>query len=190
MSKTEASGFSAVAKIELIRATCGLRLPQYETRLLVILISLIEEKSGLAFPPRSLLAKLLGTDQRNTWRRLKGLQERCLISVAETGTNRRAARYRINAELILKGIGVCGDAADASVETQQARLYGRIRRVCGDAAGASVGTPEEQLSASEVQTKQQAKLSPRSARSRSPGARAHAGARRNAWRAKYRPAAD
>ncbi|MDQ2763009.1 MAG: helix-turn-helix domain-containing protein [Pseudomonadota bacterium] len=182
-----------MAKIELIRAVIGLPLPAYETRTLVALASLINGKTGCAYPSLATLAGLVNIDERNLFRALSGLQRRGLLAVSEQGTNRRTNRYAVDEAAVMAARGVSTDGAGPSLRTVQHRLYGRCRAVSTDGAAPSLQTVEGQLRSSEVQTKQQSKVSaPRSTRSLAPVARLRAAPKRpqNAWLKKYRPAAD
>ena len=183
-----------IAKLELMRAACGLRLPAYESRTLIALASLINEKTGCAYPPRSLLANLVNIDERNLVRALRGLQGRGLMTISEPGTSRRASRYAINEAAVMAARGVSTDTPEVSPETRQGRLHRHIRGVSTDTAGVSLETPEGQRRAKQAQAKRQPKLSASlSARGTlrgSSGPRAEQRPIRNAWLAKYREAAD
>ena len=211
------NSYKMIAKLELMRAACGLRLPAYESRTLIALASLINEKTGCAYPPRSLLANLVNIDERNLVRALRGLQGRGLMTISEPGTSRRASRYAINEAAVMaaRGVstdtsgvslqtrqgclhrhirGVSTDTAGVSLETRQGCLHRHIRGVSTDTAGVSLETPEGQRRAKQAQAKRQPKLSASlSARGTlrgSSGPRAEQRTIRNAWLAKYREAAD
>src|ERR1700760_3008946 len=98
---TKPEPYRMVAKLGLIRAACGLRLPAYETRALIVLASLINEKTGCAYPSSRLLANLVNVDDRNLARALKGLLERKLLEIVDPGTKRRATSYTINVGVVM-----------------------------------------------------------------------------------------
>ncbi|MBV8526195.1 MAG: hypothetical protein JOY71_29485 [Acetobacteraceae bacterium] len=207
-------GFGFLAKLELMRAACGLKLPSYATRALIALISLINEKSGLAFPPRSLLSRMTNIEERNVGRALRGLKQRGLIEVAIEGTKRRSTRYRVDANAVLAGCGVSSDRSDGSLETEQGSvetdrgspaidhigLYKHITSVANDQSQVSLETPEEQRRGKQAQAKRQRKCSavsggslggslPRGRSLASPrGGRLPRRQPKHAWLANYLPA--
>jgi hypothetical protein len=172
-------GTTLAYKVELMRATMGLRLPLYELKVLASIASLLDHKSGLAFPPRSLLAQLTAMDERHVGRAIRSLVAQRLVEVVEPGTPTRAARYRVDASEVmqrhrttLSGGASTGTAAGPQ-EARRGRLYGRLSGASTGPAAVPPQAPEEQLRSSVVQTKLEPKLhASRSARTPSPGGRA------------------
>ena len=193
-SHSLSNSYKMIAKLELMRAACGLRLPAYESRTLIALSSLLNERTGSAFPAHSTLAGLVNIHERNVDRALKGLQRRGLVAIAEPGTSRRTTRYTVNVAAILTARGISTDGAEASPEMGQRHLYRCLRGISTDGAAASPEMVKGQRSASETQVKRQlnlsASLSARGTLRSSSGPRAERRTIRNAWLAKYREAAD
>jgi len=185
--------YTMTDKIGLVRAACALRLPAYQSRTLIILITLINSQSGTAYPSSRLLAGLVGIDLRNLARAVTGLRDRKLLVIAEAGTARRSTRFCIDAEALMAACDVSTDVAATSLQTAQRRLYGRQSDVSTDVAATSLGTTEGQLKNKRTTSERQLKLSPapRSAPANAARPRAYANGRapkqpKNAWLSKYK----
>jgi len=103
---------SPVQKLELIRAACGLRLPNYELRALVLLVAVLGA-DGHAWPSLRTIADRLGIDLRHVARAVQGLIARQLVTVAEPGTRTRSTRYAVAAAEIRR----LGDASTGNTVT-------------------------------------------------------------------------
>jgi hypothetical protein len=116
--------YGMIEKLELIRAACGCRLPAYESRTLIVLASLINGKTGCAYPAQSLLADLTNIDVRHVYRALKSLEQRGLLAITEAGTKRRATRYSVNVEALLTaGRPASAGVSDPPLQACQTHLY-------------------------------------------------------------------
>ncbi len=182
--------FRMVAKVELMRAVGGLKLPAYEMKTLIVLCSLINQRSGYAFPTHATLADLTNIHERHVHRALNGLQRRGFVVIAEQGTRRHSTRYTVDAAAV---IATCRGASVPPVEVPLSHLYGCLCATCRGATVPPVEVVKGQLRASEVQTKRQPKLLPasRSTRPSSNAAGGRADQRatkptRNAWLQNYK----
>lgn len=167
---TSASTQSPVEKLALIRAACGLSLPTYEARTLVLLASFLGA-DGNAWPSQRTLAAHLHIDLRHVARSIRSLIAKRLVEVAEAGTRSRSTRYAVNADEIRR----LGDASTGvrvtPLQATRCRLYRRhgdaCRGVTGDASTGVVIASEGQAKCNEAQTETQRAM--RSATGAAPG---------------------
>jgi len=197
--------FTLLKKVELIRAVIGLPLTLYELRVLITIVSYINQRDGVAYPPRRLIGAMTNMHQRHVSRAVRALCDRGLIIIAVAGTARRSARYAVNVGAILTATGASRGTVEPSFRgATEVPLQVLQRYPDRDHSSASVGTadappeaPEVQGSASEVQTKRATELHVRASRAPagSPEARPpprssrEQGGRvvevKNPWRGKY-----
>gem|GEM_PF-5779617 len=202
--------FTLLKKVELIRAVVGLPLKLYETRVLIAIVSYINQRDGVAYPPRRLIGEMTNMHERHVSRTVRALCDRGLIIIAVAGTARRSARYAVNVSAILSASGASRGTVDASSRgTAEGPLQALQPYPYRDLSGASTGTadvppeaPEEQGSASEVQTKLATELQLRASRASAGSPRARLPPRssreqvgreaevKNAWRTKYAVAGE
>lgn len=151
--------FSLIAKVELMRSLVGLRLTMYELKTLIVLCSLINQRNGLAYPPRSLISALTGIGERHVTRAIRSLCKQSLVEIIEPGGPTRAARYKINIPKIITTSSAPKGTSDAPLKARQAHLYKHITAASGGTITVPTQEPEGQLTASEEQTKLAVKLS-------------------------------
>jgi DNA-binding Lrp family transcriptional regulator len=154
---------------------------------------MLDAKTGTAYPSRSYLSEKLNIDEAHIRRSIRNLEKRKFLIVVEAGTNRRAARYALCPDAIMAAReGASTGTAGVPLQAPEGGLYRLVRGASTGTAGVPLQAPEGQLSASEVQTKRQTKLSASPTLTRLPDGRALAGARpkRNAWRETLRNGHD
>jgi hypothetical protein len=131
----------------------------YELKTLIVLCSLINQRNGLAYPPRSLISALTGIGERHVTRTIRSLCNQSLVEIIEPGGPTRAARYKINIPKVITTSSAPTGASDAPLRARQAHLYKHITAASGGTITVPAQEPEGQLTASEEQTKLAVKLS-------------------------------
>ncbi len=154
-------GFTLLTKVELMRKVIGLKLTLYELRVLLALISLVNQREGVAYPPRRIIGEMTGINQRHVSRTVHSLCKRGLVNIVDKGSTRRSARYRVNINKIeasflankLNSHKAIKGATDVPNEVREQCLGGSNEGASRGAIDVPPGVPEEQESASKVQTK-------------------------------------
>ena len=145
--------FDIVTKIETIRAALGLKIGVYDLKVLIAISTLIHQKDGLAFPPRSMLSQITGINERHISRSVKRLCELGLIEIAKRGDARKSARYRVViAEICNQSSALAGTTA-VPLEGWKMRLYGHVIRASRGASAVPPEVPEVVISPTEAQAK-------------------------------------
>lgn len=142
-----------VDKLEAIRAICSLRLSKYELLLLVCLTTLINGKSGLAWPSRKTLSASCGMPEASVRKTLRSLEAKGLTVIAESSTRRRSARYAINLNKIFADSEAQIATSAGATGLSQPELDGPVRGGCGEQKGGAPRLPEEELRMIEAQAK-------------------------------------
>jgi predicted transcriptional regulator len=145
--------FDIVTKIETIRAALGLKIGVYDLKVLIAITTLVNQKNGLAFPPRSTISNITGIDGRHVSRSVQRLCELGLIEIAKRGDARKSARYRVVAAEICNQSSALAGTTAVPPEDWKMRLYGNVIRASRGASAVPPEVPEVVISPTEAQAK-------------------------------------
>lgn len=150
---TATATFDTVTKIEAIRAACALGLTKYEMLVLTFVISLMNGKSGLAWPSRKTIAMSCAMKEPSVRKSIRALEAKGLLVVAEPSTPRRSARYAVDLAKICADSEARIASSAGAAERSQPERHGALRGSSGGRKGGAPRLPEEELRMIEAEAK-------------------------------------